>query len=179
MVRYGFELSEKFKLPVMLRTTTRLSHSRAGVHLQEVLKENPLNPPPSSSTQFILLPSNARGRYKHLLSLQDGLQENSEASKYNEFIEGTDKSLGIISSGIAANYLEENIRKFDLNYSYIKIREYPLLKLTSVTQFGYCNIKEQFTPCIFIGFSPFIMTRHFLARFLAFCDLASTFFRPG
>jgi indolepyruvate ferredoxin oxidoreductase alpha subunit len=128
MVRYGFELSEKFKLPVMLRTTTRLSHSRAGVHLQEALEENPLNPPPSSSTQFILLPSNARGRYRHLLSLQDGLLENSEKSQYNEFIEGTDKSLGIISSGIAANYLEENFRKFDLNYSYLKIREYPLPK---------------------------------------------------
>ena len=31
MTRYGFELSEKFSLPVMLRITTRLAHSRSAV----------------------------------------------------------------------------------------------------------------------------------------------------
>jgi indolepyruvate ferredoxin oxidoreductase, alpha subunit len=31
MVHYGFDLSEKFRIPVMLRITTRLAHSRAGV----------------------------------------------------------------------------------------------------------------------------------------------------
>jgi indolepyruvate ferredoxin oxidoreductase alpha subunit len=128
MVRYGFDLSERFKLPVMLRTTTRLSHSRAAVTLLEPLGENPLNPVPSASSDFILLPSNARGRYRHLLSLQTDLSNNSEKSPFNELIGGEDKSLGIITTGIAANYLEENIQKHDLNYPYLKIREYPAPK---------------------------------------------------
>jgi len=128
MMHYGFDLSEKFKIPVMLRITTRLSHARAGVSLKDSIQEKELNPPPTGSTQFILLPSNARGRYRQLLDLQPKLKEQGNQSKYNEYIEGEDKSLGIISCGIAGNYLEENLRKHELNYPYLKIREYPAPK---------------------------------------------------
>ena len=151
MCKYGFELSEKFKLPVMLRTTTRLSHSRAGVELVEPIAQKELNPPPTSSTQFILLPSNARGRYKHLLSLQDSLREHTGVSTYNELIEGKDKKLGIISCGIASNYLEENLRKFELDYSYLKIREYPIPKEKVRHLFETCDkilILEEGYPII-------------------------------
>jgi indolepyruvate ferredoxin oxidoreductase alpha subunit len=139
MCRHGFEISEKYKIPVLLRTTTRLSHARAGVKMLAPLDEKPLNPPPSSSTQFILLPSNARGRYKHLLELQSKLKEHAENSEYNTFVEGEDKSLGIISCGIASNYLEENLRKYDLKYPYLKIREYPIPKNKIENLFKTCD----------------------------------------
>jgi len=137
--RYGFDLSEKFRIPVMLRTTTRLSHARAGVRTAEAIDENPLDPPPSSSTQFILLPSNARGRYKHLLELQPLLYTHSEDSPYNEYIEGGDHRLGIISCGLASNYLEENLRKYQLDYPYLKIREYPVPKSKVARLFKECE----------------------------------------
>src|SRR5210317_1846992 len=35
MIRYGFELSEEFSIPVMVRITTRLAHSRSGVQRKE------------------------------------------------------------------------------------------------------------------------------------------------
>ena len=139
MCQYGFELSEKYRIPVMLRTTTRLSHSRAGVKLRDMVDQNPLNPPPSSSTQFILLPSNARGRYKQLLELQKNLHAHSESSAYNELIPGENPSLGIISCGIASNYLEENLRKYNLSYNYLKIREYPLPKEKVRQLFDRCE----------------------------------------
>lgn len=139
MIRYGFDLSEKVKLPVMLRTTTRLSHSRAGVKLQNSLPENELNPPPASSTDFILLPSNARGRYRHLLSVQKSLIEHSDQSQYNEYIEGTNTKLGIIATGIAANYVEENMRKHSLKNHFLKIREYPAPKEMIRKLFRNCD----------------------------------------
>ena len=40
MTRYGFDLSEKFALPVMLRITTRLAHSRSAVERSEIREEN-------------------------------------------------------------------------------------------------------------------------------------------
>ena len=40
VAKYGFELSEKFNLPVMIRLVTRLSHSRSGVEQREIVKEN-------------------------------------------------------------------------------------------------------------------------------------------
>jgi indolepyruvate ferredoxin oxidoreductase alpha subunit len=69
MSRFGFDLSEKYGLPVMLRITTRLAHSRAAVARGEIRTENELLLP-SDLKQFILLPALARKRYRTLLSLQ-------------------------------------------------------------------------------------------------------------
>ncbi|MDZ4182550.1 MAG: indolepyruvate ferredoxin oxidoreductase, partial [Candidatus Cloacimonadaceae bacterium] len=45
MAFYGFELSEKYHVPVMIRLTTRLSHSRSGVTRRDPLAQNPLKKP--------------------------------------------------------------------------------------------------------------------------------------
>lgn len=125
MAYESFELSEKFKLPVLIRFTTRLSHSRSGVLTKEIKPQNPLTYP-EDPIQFVLLPSNARKRYKLLLSLQDSIKEDSEKSKYNFYHEGYDKSLGIISCGIAFNYLMENYPERVCPYPILKIGQYPL-----------------------------------------------------
>jgi len=125
MAREGFELSEKTGLPVMLRITTRLAHSRAGVVSKGLMVENEMKLP-DDLHQFILLPAMARQRYKGLLAKQDGLVGLSEKSSYNKFTEGNDHSLGIICSGIAYNYLLENLKGKDCPYSVLKISQYPL-----------------------------------------------------
>ncbi|MEA3461635.1 MAG: indolepyruvate ferredoxin oxidoreductase, partial [Bacteroidota bacterium] len=56
MTRYGFDLSEKFGLPVMLRITTRLAHSRSAVKRTDLRKGNELKLP-ADLKQFILLPA--------------------------------------------------------------------------------------------------------------------------
>ena len=52
----GMDLSEKYNLPVMIRLTTRLSHSRSGVAQMEFKDENELSYP-ADPIQFVLLPS--------------------------------------------------------------------------------------------------------------------------
>lgn len=125
MTYEGLELSEKVKLPVLLRITTRLSHSRSGVMQKRLKDENKLQLP-EDPTQFVLLPSIARKRYKKLLSIQNELESLSEASDYNTFTNGTDKSLGIISCGIATNYLKENFKEKQIPYPVLHIGQYPL-----------------------------------------------------
>ncbi|NWG28613.1 MAG: indolepyruvate ferredoxin oxidoreductase [Ignavibacteriaceae bacterium] len=125
MAYEGFELSEKFKIPVLIRITTRLSHSRAGVERREIKKENPLTYP-EDPIQFVLLPSNARKRYKGLLSIQSLLEQESEHSVYNTYIPGRDKSLGIIACGIAFNYLKENYPDKSCPYPVLQVNQYPL-----------------------------------------------------
>ena len=73
MVFDAFEVSEKYKLPVLLRITTRLAHSRASVKRKEVLPERKLSLP-VDPMQFILLPANARKKYKTLLSSYESLK---------------------------------------------------------------------------------------------------------
>ena len=69
MTRYGFALSETVGSPVLMRITTRLAHSRAGVETHDSLPENHLHLP-EDKRQFVLLPAIARKRYKLLLEKQ-------------------------------------------------------------------------------------------------------------
>ena len=125
MVRYGYELSERTKLPVMLRITTRLAHSRSGVVRKEELAQNNLKLP-EDPNQFVLLPAIARRNYKQLIEKQIDLEKAGMESGFNQYIDGNDKSLGIIASGIAYNYLMENFKDEKCPYPVLKISQYPL-----------------------------------------------------
>ncbi|RLD79971.1 MAG: indolepyruvate ferredoxin oxidoreductase [Bacteroidetes bacterium] len=138
MVHYGYDLSEKFEIPVMMRITTRLAHSRAGVIRKEGRKQNELSLPKTAS-QFILLPANARRRYKALLGSQDAYVEASEKSSFNEYFDTEDKSLGIIACGIAHNYLIENYPDHKVPFPVLKIGQYPLPRKLMEKMYSECN----------------------------------------
>lgn len=127
MASYGFELSEKYKIPVLLRFVTRLSHSRAVVETAGVAKEeNKLHYPEASHTkQWVLMPGNSRRRYVELIKDYAQLKEESEVSPFNKYIDGADHSLGIIVSGIAYNYLKECFPG-GFPFPVLKISQYPL-----------------------------------------------------
>lgn len=125
MTRYGFELSEKYSLPVMLRITTRLAHSRSAVSSLEILPENELRLP-TDLKQFILLPALARKRYKGLLSMQVNLEDEAKLSGLNRVEAGQDRSRGIIACGLAYNYYMEVAAQEALTYPVLKISQYPV-----------------------------------------------------
>lgn len=125
MAYSGFQLSEKFGVPILLRITTRLSHSRAGVFRKEVLDENKINLP-SNPRQFVLLPAIARKQYRDLLNNFPHFVTDSESSVFNTYTNGEDKSLGIIACGLANNYLQENFRTTELKHPVLKISQYPM-----------------------------------------------------
>ena len=124
MVHYGFELSEKYHLPVLMRITTRLAHSRSGVVRKPARAQNELKLP-EDMKQYVLLPVIARKRYKLLLSNQEKLVQESEQSPFNKYVDGHDKSRGIITFGIAYNYLLENYPDRVVPYPVLKISQYP------------------------------------------------------
>lgn len=125
MAYEGFELSEKLKVPVLIRITTRLSHSRSGVETRPLKIENKLSYP-EDPIQFVLLPSNARKRYKGLLGLQSLMEQESEHSHFNTYYPGRKKSLGIIACGISFNYLKENYPESTCPHPILHIGQYPI-----------------------------------------------------
>ena len=153
MMHYGLQMSEDLKVPVLLRITTRLAHSRTGISRIEERKQNPLSIP-ADLKQFILLPAMARVKYKRLLQIQQEFEEKAYVSEFNQFIQGEDTRLGIISCGIAQNYILENVKEAGLKYPILKISQYPfpkklIDKLTSICKTimvfeeGYPLIEEQ------------------------------------
>ena len=126
MMAYAFDLSEKTKLPVLLRSVTRLSHSRANVTVKDKKNQNSLQLL-DDTKRFALIPSFAKLQYKGLIEKQKDLEKIAEQSPWNTYQEGEDTSLGIIASGIAINYLLENYPE-KVPYDVLKVSHYPLPK---------------------------------------------------
>ncbi len=109
MVQEAFGLSERHRIPVLMRLTTRMAHSRAVVEVADVREQNALHCPEAEhKRQWVLMPANSRVRYKALLEENARLEQEAETSRFNTYTDGTDKSLGIIACGIAHNYVMEN-----------------------------------------------------------------------
>lgn len=123
-VRSAFIFSEEVKLPVIVRITTRLAHSRAIVERNTHVAQNALKPE-TDKKKWILLPANARKRFASLLDIQKELVDYSENSPLNKVIEGKGEK-GIIAFGLAYNYVMEVITEYNLPIPVLKISQYPL-----------------------------------------------------
>lgn len=121
---YAFELSEKYHIPVLIRITTRLSHSRANVTRRAALEPKPMTLP-DDPRQFVLLPAISRRRYVALIEQQPTFEMEAVQSSFNQFIEAPDTSLGVIACGITYNYLMENYPD-GCPHPVLKIGQYPL-----------------------------------------------------
>ncbi len=124
MVAYGLELSERLGLPVMLRITTRLAHSRAVVARGGSLEPEPIHFP-KNPADWVLLPVNARRRYEALVGVQPEMGRLARLSGWNNYRNGNDKRMGILACGIAYNYLMEWAPELG-DFPVLKIGQYPL-----------------------------------------------------
>lgn len=127
MVATAFDMSEQLQLPVLMRVTTRMAHSRAVVECADSPRQqNELNYNAKASN-WVLLPAFARKRNLVVTSQQPLLEQMALDSNYNKYVEGTDRQLGIIASGIAYNYLMECFPN-GCPYPVLKVSQYPLPK---------------------------------------------------
>ena len=127
MMSVAFEYSEQQKLPVLMRVTTRMAHSRAVVECAEgPRQQNDLNYN-AVAANWVLLPANARKRNDVVTAQQKQLEEDAANSTYNIYVEGQDKKLGIIASGIGFNYVNECFPG-GAPFPILKISQYPLPK---------------------------------------------------
>lgn len=124
-VKHAFEISEKYSTPVMMRITTRLSHSRSGIIQSKAFEQNKLSVP-EDPMKFMLLPVYARKKYHRLIEVQKDFEKESEYSILNNLEINKKSAIGVIAFGIAYNYLMENISTEKENYNILKISQYPL-----------------------------------------------------
>jgi len=127
MMERAYALSEEVCLPVLMRVTTRMAHSRAVVEVkQEARPCNELNYNAQASN-WVLLPANARKRNVVVTGQQADLERRACESDYNSYADAADHSMGIIATGIAYNYLMECYPD-GCPYPVLKISQYPIPK---------------------------------------------------
>jgi len=125
MMAAAFDYSERVCLPVLMRVTTRMAHSRSVVEVkEEARQQNELNYH-AVAANWVLLPANARKRNDKVTAQQKELEEDAANSTYNIYVEGHDRSLGIIASGIGFNYVNECFPQGS-PYPILKVSQYPL-----------------------------------------------------
>lgn len=103
--RAAFELSEQFDTPVIVRGTTRLSHTRSVVKVGErfTAPDKDFDERPAKN---VMIPAHARGRHPAVLDRVQNLADYLETSPLNR-LEPGDTSVGIITSGIPYTYVKE------------------------------------------------------------------------
>jgi len=105
-VKLAYQMSEEFDTPVLVRTTTRVSHVKGIVPKGEKLTpvvEKALEKMPA---KLVMLPANARNRRLDIKDRMERMQDFAETCEENR-IESGDKAMGIITSGISYNYVKE------------------------------------------------------------------------
>lgn len=126
-VGIALEVSERFETPVILRSTTRLSHSKSAVEARVPEKREFQPLPPFSregGANRVIIPAVARRRHpeieQRLLDVAAWAETTGFEIGLNEILWG-DKALGIVTTGVAYQYAREifagaSILKLGMSY---------------------------------------------------------------
>lgn len=103
--KFAFEISEKYDTPVILRTTTRLSHSQGLVELcDRVVPEDKVYE--RNAAKYVMMPANAKKRHLYVEERMKKMAEDGCDFPINK-VEYNDTSIGFITSGIPYQYVKE------------------------------------------------------------------------
>lgn len=111
-MRLAVELSETMDLPVILRLTTRVAHSRGFVDARERAQVD-LKPYEKDVAKYVMMPSNAIGRKADLVKRFGALRDYAETADVNR-IERADGKIGVLCAGICVQYVKEALPDADI-----------------------------------------------------------------
>ncbi len=126
-VKIAFQLSEKFKIPIMVRTTTRVAHQKMPVKLNKLPGYKPKEFKGKfikDKERFITLPPRVLEMKKELLEKIEKIKSLSETSEINKTSRGrasTSLKAGIVTSGISYLYVKEALEELGLDLPVFKI----------------------------------------------------------
>jgi indolepyruvate ferredoxin oxidoreductase alpha subunit len=135
MITSATMISEKLQLPVLLRTTTRVSHTRGPVTFGRLQKPNVKGNFVRDRKRFVMVPAFARTQHVELLKKLELANEISERSEHNTLVQETKSGFGLISSGGAYNYAVEAADLLNLRASFLKLGMTHPLPQRKIAQF--------------------------------------------
>lgn len=147
MVKTAMEISEQFNIPVLLRLTTRICHSKSLVKFGERVEVGK-KPYVKNTDKYDMIPAVSRKLHVQLEEKLKKLEEYSNQTDLN-YIEWNDKKIGIISSSVAYQYAQE---VFGTRASYLKLGFSFPLPMDKIRAFA----KEVDTLYVIEELEPFI-----------------------
>ncbi len=119
---YGISLSEQFEIPVMIRTTTRVSHMRGVVELGEIKPGKKEGFFKKEGIGFTIVPAVARKLRQNLVEKLQKIAILGNSSPMNRVIAGNSQNkVGIITSGASYNYVQDLVNEYSLPVNILKL----------------------------------------------------------
>ena len=145
-VKIGYEISEKYDTPVILRTTTKLAHSQSSVELcDRVEVEDKVYE--RNLSKYVMMPASAIGRHLAVEDREKRLAQDAKDLSVNRMEIG-DKKIGFITAGIAYQY----VREVCPNASVLKLGLVNPLSRELIESF----VNQVETVCVFEELEPVI-----------------------
>jgi len=138
--KLAFKISEKFKIPVIVRTTTRVAHQRMPVKLERLPKTAiPKGKFVKEPKRFVTMPPRVLEMKKELLEKIEKVKQFSEKSPINSISRAVAKGkeedlssspyrftksidvVGVITSGVSYLYVREALKELNLNLPVLKL----------------------------------------------------------
>lgn len=120
-VKAAWEISEKFRLPVLFRPTTRICHSKGDVELGDAAASGRKGIFEKNPKQYVVVPAHTRPLHAELTKKQNEVAKYLVSAGYNTAeIRG---KKAVIAGGISASYAAEILPP---DISFIKIGAYPI-----------------------------------------------------
>ena len=119
-IKYAFEISEKYHLPVLFRTTTRVNHARGIVEYGELGKRRGKGYFKKDPNKYVPVPENSRRMHKELLEKIEKVKKEVNNSPINR-IELHGGKIGIITSGAAYNYVADIVENYGIEANILKL----------------------------------------------------------
>ncbi len=129
-VKEAFEISEKFDTPIFLKMCTRVAHSQSVIEECE-RADIPQKEYTKDGAKYIMMPGNAKKRHPIVEERTNALVEYAETAFFNRVEEGSDNSVGIITSSTSYQYVKE-----------VCGDKYPVLKLGMINPLPVNKIKD-------------------------------------
>ena len=104
--KLGYELSERFDTPVLLKMCTRVSHSQSVVETSD-RAEAPAKPYEKNGPKYIMMPGNAKRRHPVVEQRTADLIAWAETAEINRVEDGADHKIGIITGSTSYQYVKE------------------------------------------------------------------------
>ena len=126
----AYDISEQFDTPVLIKMCTRVAHSQSIVETGE-RADIPVKPYVKDAGKYVMVPANAKRRHPIVEERTRKLVAFAEESSLNRIEEGTDTSMGIITSSTSYQYVKEVFGD-----------KYPVLKIGLINPLPEKKIKD-------------------------------------
>lgn len=128
--KLAYELSEKFDTPFIIKMCTRVAHSQSLIEPSERVLPDQI-PYEKNISKYVMMPGNAIRRHPIVEERTKALTAYAEITPLNRIEDGTDTSMGIITSSTCYQYVKEVFGD-----------KYPVLKLGLVNPLPEDMIKR-------------------------------------